>query len=64
MTTKPNDVRVISDAQPADQQGERIDQLKARCDELENLLLDLVTQHDLPIAARNLCNAALSKPSW
>lgn len=39
------------------------DRLKARCDELENLMLDLVTQHDLPMAARNLCNAALSKPA-
>jgi hypothetical protein len=44
-----------------DECGKERDQLKARCDELENLLLDFATQHDLPIAARNLCNAALSK---
>ncbi|WP_162888977.1 hypothetical protein [Pseudomonas syringae] len=43
--------------------NEDVAKLNARCDELLDLLLTLVTQHELPIAARDLCNGALSKPA-
>ncbi|MBI6848602.1 MULTISPECIES: hypothetical protein [Pseudomonas syringae group] len=39
------------------------DHAARRRDGLLDLLLVLVTLHDLPIAARNLCNAAMSEPA-